>query len=138
MRASISEMRASRPSRIVGPKSAVRLNTTPFSPNAVPAARNAAISSSEWRSGICFTVRRNAIVSPSMNAGCSALSIATRPMRARAESLAFAAMNMSSSGFQSWSRRNFFCSFANVRSSSDLILSVMCSPRIVRNAPCGG
>ena len=124
-RASISRSRASSPSRIVGAKSAVKLKTTPFSPNAVPAARRAAISSSVCRSGICFTVRRNARRSPSINAGVSAFSISSSPMRARAMSPVPSATNRSSSGFQSTSRRNFACSLSNVLSKSDLIRLVI-------------
>ena len=126
----ISAMRVSSPSRIVGPKSAVRLKTTPFSPNAVPAALRAFISSSEWRSGICFTVRRKAIVSPSRNAGVSAFSISSRPIRARDSSSTPSATNRFSRGFQSTSLRNFFCSLSNVLFSKLVILSfILCLPR---------
>ena len=127
-RAFISAMRVSSPFRIVGPKSAVRLQTT--LQNAVPAALRAFISSSEWRSGICLTVRRKAIVSPSRNAGVSAFSISSRPIRARDSSSTPSATNRFSRGFQSTSLRNFFCSLSNVLFSKLVILSfILCLPR---------
>ena len=124
-RALISSRRVPSPSRIADSKSAVMLKTTPFSPKAMPCARRSSISLSEWRSGICFTVRRNAMRSPSINAGVSAFSISSRPILARSISPTPSSIKRSRSGFQSTSRRKVRCSLSNVLSNRLFILSVI-------------